>query len=582
VLGGVPHDAVWFVDTEFQHPDGERDQRPICLAAKELYSGNVIRLWEDDLRRMTRPPFDVGERSIVVAYGAFAELGTFTALGWPRPKRLLDLHPEFRCQDNDAPKKSGSLLAALTKFDLPHMSVMDKEANRKLFIEQNRWNEAEKRRGTRYCETDVDGMMTLWPKLLPRIENIEEAFLRSEYVAALTDVSRNGIMMDVPVVKFMQSRWDPIKEHLTAEAHRQYGVFPEGKWSNDAAEQYLDDNHMLDAWPPTEKTGRPAFDKDTLKEMCRLYPQLNLLREAKGAVGKVRPVDFDIGSDGRCRSPLYAFGTITGRNAPRRFPFAPSIWTRSFIRPFAGRAIDYLDFSGQEIALGAAYSGDRRMQHAYESGDFYLATAKQFGIAPADATEHHPAREVAKTLCLGINYGMTAVGLAYRLNIGFAEAEDLLAKHRAAYPDFWAYSDAMVNAGMFNGRLVSSFGWQLQVTEGTSSRTLRNFQMQAGGGDLLRLAVIGLHAAGIKIVATVHDAVLIEAAAEDIEAHAAAARAIMMAASEVVTGGFPIRVGRKVFGPGERYYDKRGTPLWNRIVRFLRTEGRPEPMALAA
>jgi hypothetical protein len=339
---------------------------------------------------------------------------------------------------------------------------------------------------------------------------------------------------------------------------------------------------MLDAWPLTPKTGRPSFDKDILKDMCRLYPRLNLLREAKGAVGKVRPVDFDIGSDGRCRSPLYAFGTITGRNAPRRFPFAPSISTRSFIRAFPGRALAYLDYTGQEIGLGAAYSGDRRMQHSYTSGDFYLATAKEFGVAPADATKTHPAREAMKTLSLGINYGMSAFGLAHRLNIGFAEAEDLLARHRAAYPDFWAYSDAMVNAGMFNGRLVSTFGWQLQVAEDTSSRSLRNFQMQAGGGDLLRLAVVGLRAAGINVAATIHDAVLIEAAVEDIEAHVAAAKAIMVAASEVVTGGFPIQVAHKIFGPGQRYYDPRGTPLWNRIVRFLRAEARPESEALAA
>jgi DNA polymerase I-like protein with 3'-5' exonuclease and polymerase domains len=120
------------------------------------------------------------------------------------------------------------------------------------------------------------------------------------------------------------------------------------------------------------------------------------------------------------------------------------------------------------------------------------------------------------------------------------------------------------------------------VADGTSSRTLRNFQLQAGGGDILRVAIIGLHAAGIQVVAPVHDAVLIEAAAEDIEAHVAAAKEIMEAAARVVTGGFPIRVDKKIFGPGERYYDPRGTPMWNRIVRCLRAESRPGPEALAA
>ena len=63
----APHRELWFVDTEFQHRDGERDQRPICLVAKEGYSGKLIELWENNLRRLVRAPFDVGPRSIVVA-----------------------------------------------------------------------------------------------------------------------------------------------------------------------------------------------------------------------------------------------------------------------------------------------------------------------------------------------------------------------------------------------------------------------------------------------------------------------------------------------------------------------------------
>jgi DNA polymerase I-like protein with 3'-5' exonuclease and polymerase domains len=243
------------------------------------------------------------------------------------------------------------------------------------------------------------------------------------------------------------------------------------------------------------------------------------------------------------------------------------------MRPEPGRAIAYLDYSGQELGLAAAYSGDRNMQRAYSSGDFYLAAAKELRIAPVDATKRHPAREVAKTVCLGLNYGMTMFGLAFRLNIGFAEADELLAKHRAAYPVFWAYSDAMVDTAMWHGRLVSSFGWQYLVSEHTNPRALRNFQMQAGGGDMLRLAVIGLRAAGITIIATVHDAVLIEASAQDIDGHVVAAKEVMRAASMVVTGGFPLRVDDRIVRPGQRYSDARGVPMWNRIARWSRGLG---------
>ena len=305
--------------------------------------------------------------------------------------------------------------------------------------------------------------------------------------------------------------------------------------------------------------------------MAQIYPQLDLLREARGSLGKVRPVDLDIGSDGRCRCAIFPFGTITGRNAPRRFPFSPAVWIRSLIRPEPGRAIAYCDYSGQELALAAAFSGDENMMLAYRTGDFYLATAKSFGIAPPDATaeSHSAARELAKTLSLGLNYGMMVWGLAQRLDIGFAEAEDLISKHRTAYPKFWAFSDAAADAGMLHSRLTSVFGWTYRVTGETNPRSLRNWPMQAGGAEMLRLATIALVAAGVSISALVHDAVLIEAAERDIAEHIAATKALMVRASEVVTGGFPLRVAAKVFAQGQRYRDKRGIPMWNRVARML-------------
>ena len=88
---------------------------------------------------------------------------------------------------------------------------------------------------------------------------------------------------------------------------------------------------------------------------------------------------------------------------------------------------------------------------------------------------------------------------------------------------------------------------------------------------MLRLAVIGLRAAGITVIATVHDAVLIEASAQDIDTYVAAAKEIMVAASVAVSGSFPLRVDHRIFRPGQRYFDARGVPMWNRIARWSRS-----------
>jgi DNA polymerase I len=568
----VPHKAIWFVDTEYQHKDGERDQRPICLVAHEYYSGETKRLWEDELYQQRCAPFDVGPDNVVVVYGAFAELGTFRALGWPAPHRVLDLFPEFKRQTNDGPHKSGSLVAALMHYNLPHMTVAEKEANRRLILDQNTWTLRERRRVVDYCESDVMALKALLLALLAGIDRIEEAFLRSEYMCTIDAISAVGIPMDGHALRLMQRHWDTIKAGIITTAHQNYGTYPDGKWDKNRFADYLHDQGILPLWPTYEKTGALQIDGETLKEMAQIYPQLAMLREVRSSLGKTRPIDLDIGSDGRCRSAIYPFGTITSRNAPRKFPFSAAKWRRPLIHAEPGRAIAYLDYSGQEIGIAAAYSGDGNMQRDYLTRDFHLAAAIAFQLTTplASATEQEAARDRAKALNFGLNYGMTWLGLAHRLNIGYAEAADLVARHRAAYPRFWAFSDATVASGMFHSRLTTPFGWTYLVTGSSSPRSLRNWQFQSGGAEMLRLATIALVAAGVSVAALIHDAILIEAAARDIEATVEAAKALMVGASEVVTGGFPLQVSAKVFPHGQRYQDKRGVPMWNRVIRMLR------------
>jgi DNA polymerase I len=53
---------------------------------------------------------------------------------------------------------------------------------------------------------------------------------------------------------------------------------------------------------------------------------------------------------------------------------------------------------------------DARLWEAYQSGDVYLAFAKQAGLSPPDATRETfgAGRDMCNALSLGIAYGMTA------------------------------------------------------------------------------------------------------------------------------------------------------------------------------
>ena len=46
----LPFDQIWCCDFEFYASDGD-PPTPVCMVAKELRSGRVLRLWQDELTR---------------------------------------------------------------------------------------------------------------------------------------------------------------------------------------------------------------------------------------------------------------------------------------------------------------------------------------------------------------------------------------------------------------------------------------------------------------------------------------------------------------------------------------------------
>src|SRR5262249_6511682 len=151
----------------------------------------------------------------------------------------------------------------------------------------------------------------------------------------------------------------------------------------------------------------------------RAYPAVSPLRELRSSLADLRLNDLAVGSDGRNRRVLSAFSSRTGRNQPSntRYIFGPSAWVRGLIKRPPGHGIAYIDWAQQECGIAAALSGDAAMQEAYQSGDCYLAFAKQAGAAPQDATKatHGPQRELFKQATLAVQYGMEAQSLALRI-----------------------------------------------------------------------------------------------------------------------------------------------------------------------
>jgi DNA polymerase I len=559
--------AVWAVDFEFiAHPGGR--PVPVCLVAHELHSGRTIRLWRNQFG--PTPPYSVDAGSLFIAFYASAELGCHRALGWPMPERILDLFTEFRALSNGLPTVAGSsLLGALTHFGLDNIGATEKEDMRELVLGGGPWSEQAQADILDYCESDVDALKRLLPAMLPTVD-LPRALLRGRYMAAVAQMEHNGIPIDTMMLDRLRCNWSSIQDQLIAAIDRDYGVFEGRTFKADRFAAWLARNHI--PWPRLD-SGRLDLEDGTFRQMAKAHPVISPLRELRSSLADLRLADLAVGDDGRNRTLLSPFRARTGRNQPSnsKFIFGSAVWLRSLIKPSPGYAVAYVDWSQQEFGIAAALSGDMAMQAAYHSGDPYLAFAKQAHAVPDNATKatHGPTRELFKQCVLATQYGMEAEALALRIGQPPVAARDLLRAHRETYRTFWRWSDASVNVAMLRGIIWTAFGWPLWIGAESNPRSLRNFPMQGNGAEMLRIACCLATERGIEVCAPVHDAVLIMASIDRIEADTAAMRAIMAEASRTVLAGFELGTDATITRYPHRYSDGRGAVMWDRVCKLI-------------
>jgi DNA polymerase family A len=563
---------IWLVDFEFIAGNGMRPD-PVCLVAHELHSGRTIRLWRDQFG--PTPPYSTESHALFVAYYASAEVGCHLALGWPKPNRVLDLFTEFRAHTNGLATVAGAgLIGALTHFGLDTIGAEEKDGMRKLILRGGPWAEQERADILDYCESDVVALQRLLPAMLPHVD-LPRALLRGRYMAAAAAMEHNGIPLDVATLERLRLGWTGIQDQLIAAIDAAYSVYEGRTFKHDRFAAWLAAHNI--PWPRLD-TGKLDLEDDTFRQMARAYPAVSPLRELRSSLADLRLSDLTVGPDGRNRCLLSAFRSKTSRNQPSnsKFIFGPSVWIRGLIKPPPGYAVAYIDWSQQEIGIAAALSGDEALMDAYRTGDIYLTFAKWAGAVPDDATKesHEAQREQFKACMLGTNYGQGPEALALRIAQPPVVARDLLRAHHHLFRTYWKWSDAAVSQAMLHGILWTVFGWPIRVGVGSNPRSLLNFPMQGNGADMLRLACCLGTERGIEILAPVHDAVLIGAPADRIEADVAAMQACMAEASRAVLCGFELGSEAKVVRYPDRYMDKRGAVMWDRVCELLDAEER--------
>jgi DNA polymerase-1 len=579
----LSHDArksFVIADFEFRQVDGLEGNpvEVICAVFKNLSTGEVVRLWQNELRQRTAPPFFDRPDITLVAYYAAAELTCFKALGWARSVPVLDLYAEFRTHTNGLDLPNGrSLIGALQFFGIPATESSHKAAMRELALRGGPYTVQEKTDLLDYCAADVDMTERL---LLAMFDTIDypRALLRGQFCIPLAEMESHGSPVDFDSLMDLRTHWDSIKAELIQSMDADFQVFENGTFKEDLFVRYLVKHQIR--WPHHD-SGRLKLDDDTFKDMSRVYPQLKPLRTLRDSLAKLRLSALEVGLDGRNRCMLSPFGASTSRNTPSstRFIFGWPKWARGLIQPKPGWAIAYLDYSQQEFGIAAALSGDPNMLHAYRSGDPYLAFAIQSGAVPTGATKQsHPVeRGQYKQCVLAVQYGMGADSLALRIGQPVIRARQLLEQHRRVYRRFWEWSDDVFNSAVASNRLRTLYGWQVRIKPDLNPRSVRNFPMQATAAEMLRIACILIHERGVQLCAPVHDAILIEAPDDEIEAHARIAQDCMNRASEIVLYGFRITGDIRVLRYPDRFLDDDSRPFWDQVMALVKRAKASKP-----
>jgi hypothetical protein len=562
---------IWVVAMAAFIDDGEIPC-PVGLSAVEVSTGDYH--WQDlsgENGPREPPRFIIDERSTIVTYFGSIEAAVFRRLNWPMPSKQLDLFAEFRCKHNGRWSTEGytyEKALAIYEVDngyIPGHVFHGDYGDRPLPV---RGAERSIRRGSKQF---VSSLAALYQAMREDIDN-DWAPFRGRYMQVVGEIESNGIPMDVDLYNSLLNSWSDIIADLIRDMD-DIGVYEEGHFRTRRFENYL--NRKSIPWPKLP-SGELALDSATFKAMAGLYPQLEAIGSLRTILSKFRALRLSIGKDGRNRSSLAPFRSKTGRNQPSstRFIFGAPSWLRRLVKPQRGKALAYIDYEQQEFGIAAALSRDPAMMAAYESGDPYLAFAKDAGAIPPEGTRstHPKIREIYKECCLAVMYGMGAESFAMRTGLTPLEAKDILSRHQRTYTRFWRWCTEYENVCLWKRVAKLRLGWRLILPNEVNLRSLRNFPMQGNGAGLLQLLLIMLSDAQIKTCAPVHDAVLMESDVDEIEEKSVKAQKIMERAGEIIFDGFRLRTDCTIIAYPHRFEPGGGEDIWELVTSKINPE----------
>jgi hypothetical protein len=480
---------------------------------------------------------------------------------------VLDLLVEFRYLVNGDLHKLAprGLTDAMAYLKLPSIGTEVKEIWRELILTAGPFDQNQRGDILRYCWTDIEALRLLLPAMLEKMpRDLDPALFRSRYTLAVTWSMRSGIPIDESTWRRILSCREGIQQRVTAGCPIYNAA---GTFKHDQFERWVDGLSLKPAWPRTE-TGQLSTSEDTLKRF-KYVPEVARLRQIMQLANILDKPGFEV-YHGRNYYGLLPYKCESSRNATVHCIFQSPVWVRPLIQAPAGYGLIHADWSQEEFGVAALLSNDATAIRTYETGDSYIAFAAMAGLVPAGATKatHPIERDMCKTMVLALQYGMGPQSLAAKLGRSLNYAQDLLTAHRKAFRRLWSWADNQVWTARWDRKLETLYGWRLIVKPETKVLTCRNFPVQANAAEILRLAHLFLYEHGIQVCAPIHDALLIQAPENELEAVAQVVREQMEKASKIVLHGFRLRAETQTLYHPQRLEDRRGIRVWDYVLKL--------------
>ncbi len=252
-----------------------------------------------------------------------------------------------------------------------------------------------------------------------------------------------------------------------------------------------------------------------------------------------------VAGDGRLYAEYGQLGTDTGRLVCKspNIQQIPSHETgedtiRSHFVAEPGNVLLITDYSQIETRILADLSEDTALLDMFtRDEDVYSGTARlMFGLDSVVNPKKEEYRlgvsyrDVAKTITLGLAYGLSPAGLAARIGIPQTEAERLVAAYFQHFPGIKRCLDRLSADALRTGESRTYAGRRRcydpprdDSERGAIRRQARNAPIQGTSADIMKLALAMIHSAlpeTARLVGSVHDEVIIEAREEDADAMA--------------------------------------------------------------